>query len=701
MQRKAKASAYQYIYILVFTIGLTSVCTQAVLLRELASLFRGAEVSYLIAISTWLVLGGAGSVMAKRMFRGVKPGFLYRLGIIVAVLPLLSLIGIRLLAGLFVSGQLLGPGAVVLLALASLAPYCLVMGAVFSVACSLAGRRHARFVYALDGLGFAVGGVLFAMAILMLDNTSVAIALMALNALILFVISIISFRKPLASGLPATASLLLLIAILLFMHSSRISLKTLQQAFPGQSVLGCTDSEYGRIIVTNTSGQLNFFYNSERIFSDPEAQASEWVHFGLAQLNPRRILLISCSPDSAYEALKHNTAVDYLQHDRMLLEAMAEFGVLPETGRVNIVRADAIDFIGRAQEYDAVISCISSPSSIQEARFYNLEFARMAKTHMSSEGVFMLSLPLSGEYVSSEASQLYSTVYSTLKQVFSNVIALPVAGVTLIASDRALRYDIADAMAERNMTAHYVNHYYLDKTLTPERISRLNSSINPAGPVSTAARPRAYYSYLQEWLLIFNGPGFIAPFGFIIAGIVLFFIVAGGGILNVFSSSMSASLIFLALLMLFQQYHGVLFSRLSIISGVFMLGLAVGSIVTTRASRNNKNSRPEARAAHELLSVKGAVDLACIALAMLLFIIITRGIHIGTLLIYMLSSLCGAIVGAAFSFSSHKSEPSRLYLADACGAAVAGIIMSLFVPLMGLEMAVIGMAIVKVISMFR
>ena len=80
--------------------GLSSVTTQLLTIREFLTQFQGNEITISLVLFCWLLLTGLGSLAAKAVKRPFR-GLYTILVLIVALWPLLQLIGIRALRETF------------------------------------------------------------------------------------------------------------------------------------------------------------------------------------------------------------------------------------------------------------------------------------------------------------------------------------------------------------------------------------------------------------------------------------------------------------------------------------------------------------------------------------------------------------------------------------------------------------------------
>jgi len=250
----------------------------------------------------------------------------------------------------------------------------------FRLVTSAATASAAGRVYVADSLGSIAGGVLFTFVLLRwLDH----FALLSVPALLnLTVAAWLAWRmrpqraagilpvestttKHAADVLPAetcqrdagstlllASSLTFLAAVVLFLSINPDGVSTVLQ-FPGQRVLFRANSPYGRLVVTESAGQISFIENGVAVVSTPNVeQVEESAHYAMAQRpDARRVLLVSGGVAGvAREILKYKVAaVDCVELDPLIVKAGQRFlpGNLADS-RIRVVMTDGRRFIRQA-----------------------------------------------------------------------------------------------------------------------------------------------------------------------------------------------------------------------------------------------------------------------------------------------------------------------------------------------------------------
>ena len=97
------------ILVSVSCLGMSSLITQIVTLREFLNVLAGNELVIGLVLGNWLLLTGLGSLLGRYAGRLQNPvRWLIVSQVAIAILPLLHISAIRLLKKLFVPGLMLG-----------------------------------------------------------------------------------------------------------------------------------------------------------------------------------------------------------------------------------------------------------------------------------------------------------------------------------------------------------------------------------------------------------------------------------------------------------------------------------------------------------------------------------------------------------------------------------------------------------------
>ena len=120
-------------------LGISSIITQIVVLREFLSVFQGNELVFGIILANWLLLTGFGSYIGKYTDKiKFKLRWWIIAQLIIAFLPFFHIIIIRNLRNLFfLYGELIDLISIILSTFLILLPYCFISGFLLTLACCI------------------------------------------------------------------------------------------------------------------------------------------------------------------------------------------------------------------------------------------------------------------------------------------------------------------------------------------------------------------------------------------------------------------------------------------------------------------------------------------------------------------------------------------------------------------------------------
>jgi spermidine synthase len=677
----------------VSALGISSIITQLVVMRELLSVFEGNELVIGVILAVWLLLTGGGAYVGRYCEKSRNPVRLLIVGqVLVATMPFFILVLIRGLRDvLFSAGAAVSPMMTFVVTFGLLAPYCLVSGSLLTLFCMMYAPQGCPGsigrVYFIDNIGDIAGGLLF--SFVLVHFTGHLQALYVCLVLNLGTAAVFS-RLEKMSALMILASGLLFLSPALFILD--IDTKTIALQYPGQKVLFHRNSKYGSLVVTKTGEQLNFYENGVVLFCTHNTIANEEaVHYTMAQHDgPENVLLISGGVSGTTgEILKyHPERIDYIELDPLILEIGKRYTENLEDGRIRTISTDARLYVKKAPRvYDVVIIDLPDPSTAQLNRFYTDEFFQELTGTMRENAV--LSIPTSSEenYISREARRLNGSIYRTLKRSFRNVIVIPGEKNRFIASDSELTYDIAGRIEAKGVETQWVNRYYLPAKLTEDRLRMLNDALSGDYAVNRDFFPVAYHYYLLFYLSHFSF-NYIIFIG-VIAGLTVLYLARARPIpLAVFATGFTGASLEMVLVIGFQVLYGYMYHRIGVLITMFMIGLAAGSFTMNRRLEH-AGFRQLLLVLSLLVSAAGLVPLALFALravtSTLLVFICTQ------VVLPVLTAAVAFLVGAEFPlaaklhFRGVTTTAASLYSADLFGACLGALVVSaILIPLLGI-----------------
>jgi len=670
-------------------LGVMAVMTQLALMREMLCVFSGNELALGVILGNWLLLTGLGSWLgrtASRMRHTERT--LALLLLFVALLPLAQVFTLRELRNVvFVRGATIGLSETVTASFLWLAPFCVVSGYMLTLACgALATPQDMSAigtVYVTDSVGSVLGGALFTYVLVRrLDH----FALLSLPALVcLLVAGWLAWHERQywvvgAAGIMAAGLVVALVAM-------DVDGATTARLFSRQRVVFRGNSPYGRLVVTESAGQLNFIENGVPVIATHNIEeVEETVHYAMSQ-RPRaeRVLLIAGGVSgTAREILKYGVAeVTYVELDPLIITVGRRF--LPESladPRIRVLNTDGRLFVKHTQEtFDVVIVDMPPPSTSQINRFFTSEFFDEAKRVLAPGGVFAFSLGHYENFVSPELARVLASASTTLRRTFRHQLVIPGGRIFFLASDGELYDDIATRIEQAGVSTRLVNGHYLSAVLTPDRLADMQRATAARAAVNTDFNPVLYYYHLMHWMSQFR-----ERYGLwaivLVSGFAAYLARTRAVPFAIFASGFAASALEVVLLLGFQILCGSVYRQVGVIITVFMAGLAVGAFAATRYRR-----------------IGNRVPLAGLALGIaLLAAILPAGLKslehapvpIVQAAIALLTLVLASMVGMEFPLATRTSvrdvagTASRLYTADFTGACLGALLAStLLIPLLG------------------
>lgn len=703
----------RFLLLLPFSLGLTSMSSQIILLREFITVFNGNELIIGIVLANWMLLTGAGAWLGRftgRRKHGVT-GYIAAIMVLSAVAPvtLFALDALRNI--LFTTGSMAGIFQVFFTSLILLMPFCMASGILFTRLTTLLSSRFNESsigrVYAWESIGSVAGGVLFNFVLVFFLKPFQAFGvILIVNALILLAFVFNSGRKELVFRFAILCYLL--IASIFVCNPDRLSRKFL---FPGQDIVSYKDSPFGNIVVTASEGQKNLYENNTLIYTTNNVISNEEsVHYAMLQRgNPENVLLIGgCFPGVISEILKYPVKkLDLVETNPWLYRTIESTLGIPNDGRMEIITGDPLISLRKIanhsqgdNKYDAILLNLPDPYTAQLNRFYTLEFMELLKNLLMRRGVVSLSLMATADYMGFSSGQVHDVMYSTLKRAFQHVVVIPGDRNYFLASDSALRMDIATLQAVRGIGTEYVNAFYLDDQSLKQRSEVIMKALADNAPVNRDFEPLAFKGQIEYWLDYFGANLSFLPLVIVLILLAVFLRYDGIRI-GLFTAGFAASASEIIILLAFQIIYGYVFMAAGMFITLFMLGLAMGAVLGKKYWHISSYS----------LLVKLQFVMALIILVILGSVHgfhkahgASVAIHFGFgLIMLVMAMLTGMIfqVSSVVKKGNAEEVAGSLYSSDLLGSALGALLVSAFViPELGLSWSLLGIGCLCLLSAF-
>lgn len=669
-----------------FHTGAITLSFQLSFLREFLLTFQGNELVIGIFLAVWMLLTGTGVALektAKKISGNIK--YLMILQALLSLMPMVSYLTFGLLKKfVIIAGSMPGINESVIFSLVTLSPACILSGYLFGMYCRnlyTVMTNPVSKVYIFDVLGSILGGC--AINFFLIYYLDPIIILMVLLTTNLIYLAAISYRMK--SRSVAALSILILIIVIPFYFISNNLKNNINS-----NIIEEVNSPYGRITVTKTGEQYNFFDNGNLLFSTGYAnEVEENVHFTMAQhTDPHSVLMISGGASGMLpEVLKYKPSqIDYIELDPAIVSMAEKYTRnIVRAPNVKILNGDARTYIKRAErKYDIILVTQPEPSTAFLNRYYSMEFFRDCKRIMNPGGVISTGLPVAEGYLSKEELPLSSVLFSTMKAVFGNVLIFPGGKNYFIGSDSILTLNIIQHLQQKIIENLYVNEYYFDEQMLKQRNEYLMKSIGTGGEVNRDFRPIEYFYQLKYYLSHFEQSK--ALYILLAFFIMLIIVIRPDRIkLGMMAGGFAASSMELVLIFALEILYGYIFMVVGLVVTIFMAGLAAGVYGSERIKYYSRQSFGV------MLIISAFISLIISATIQLLQIAAPASpviLFVLTALIFLVSIFTGLLFGNASRVNQSQpvSKISSVYSADLAGSAMGSIIVSvMLLPLLGVH----------------
>jgi len=682
-----------YLKYSIIALGISSISSQIILLRIFLSVFLGNELVLGIILANWMLLTATGSYFGKFLIKKskIKITIIIVMQFCIAVFPILTGFLIYLSKSIISPpGLIFGITEILLSSFIILLPYCLVSGALFTVFSSVYSESCQRNLifktYSLESLGSIIGGLVFSLVLVFFFEAFQSLKIFMFISLIAAILFSFYSEKSLLKWFSIITSVII---IFVFFNIDFDKIST-EYLFPGQNILFQKETPYGKMVVSETDGQINFYENGNLLFSLPNViENEELVHYSLIQHNnPENVLLISGGVSGIIQEIEKYEVknIDYVDINPDIIDIAEKQGIWKKDEIVKVWNKDAGLFVKNASDniYDVVLVNLQEPNTAGLNRFYTNEFFEELKRITTKNAVIVLSLPSTANYFSEEAKKIHSVIYNTLNNDFKKVIIIPGERNYFIASDGDLSLEIAEMVNRKNIENTYVNQYFIQDNLLKLRSEYLIENLDSSAEINYDFKPVSYYRQIVYWMAHFGTSYwyFLIALPVLIAFMFFKFRTID---LGMFGAGFSASSIEFLLLISFQIIYGYVYQVLGIIITVFMIGLAIGSAYYNKFLKKiNLNS-----------FIKIQILIALYSVLFPFIILLLNKLNVSTVVVYfvffLLTLIISILTGLQFSLASKlKKEKisviaSETYAADLLGSAAGMILASVILfPLLGI-----------------
>ena len=609
-------------------IGFSATVGQILVLRELLTAFSGSELAVALVLSAWLFWTALGALLGGKIsqygFAGQSLfGYLQNCSGLTLFATIFFIRIARLLFHIG-AGELVTLGQMIAISFLTLAPFCLVSGCLFSLACSLLAAliphwtRSPGLVYFLEGLGAGIGGLIFTLLLMHHFNAiQIGGAISLMLCISGFVLTRQSSRRP---WIYYPLFLISFLTLLIVQQQNRNLEKISHQwKWFGFNLIASEETIFGHIAVVEKDKQISFFETGLWNFAVPDRlSAEEAVHYAMLQHpEPKSVLLIGGGvSESLGQLLQHPSVreVDYVELDPRLIELgkahlPEEVTAALEDPRVAVHNEDGRRYLASsAKLYDVVLINLPEPFTAQINRFYTEEFFRLAASRMRQGGVFFFAARASETALGPYRAKYLKLLHRTALSVFPEVIIFPGhTGRFFCSNSRGTLTTKPETLVERiqqrRLQLLYVQDHYILWDLSPLQQETFMAMVDQAteAGINSDLNLKAYAynllmlssEYNQATGRIFS---FFSKRTIWISALLLLALVTLLSFRQRFSSPLSQpptirvlygvalfglSGISLEILIVltFQVFFGYLYYKVGLLLALFMVGLAGGSFI--------------------------------------------------------------------------------------------------------------------------
>ncbi|MCK4760698.1 MAG: hypothetical protein KAW12_00765 [Candidatus Aminicenantes bacterium] len=441
------------LYAAYFFLGLFSLVSQTMILREFLTVVYGNELILGVLLFHWLtgifvgaLCGGTAADKSKKpllLFAASLAALCLLLPLIITAVRFLYLLS-STTAGTYVSFF-----KVFLLSGIFIIPFCFFIGFSFPAAAKIQAAedvpsrektRKISHIYILEAWGFLTGGILYTFVLAGRCSPYFITGLIVLP--LLLSCSLILRRSQFYKTLYFTIILLLLnTALLIPTLHGKIETLTVKERWRGISpipLLYTAESKYQDIALAGLPGQYNLYLNNmfAAVFPADEENRILAAHLLCQHPASKRVLVIG---DALTGLAKHLLRYDVekivsVEIDPLMVETLLKF--LPEEekkvlqdSRFHLVIEDGRKYVqeltGKPPVFDMVYINVPEPATLLLNRYYTRDFFQDLKKILPRDGVVAFKITSSENYLTGLVGEYAACLYQTAAAVFPEMVVAP------------------------------------------------------------------------------------------------------------------------------------------------------------------------------------------------------------------------------------------------------------------------------------
>jgi len=689
-----------------FFLGAFALICQVVLLRELFVVVFGNEISFGMALTSWLAgvfLGAMTGGFFADKIRRISLAFAVSILLMCLIYPL-SITLMRLLHHLSRTpvGSYVNFSAAFLYAAVFIIPFSFFIGFVFPLAAKIqtpeGGGDVSKIasVYIAEGFGALVSGVLYSFYLVERFPSFLIIAIASFPLLLCG--ALILFKSKSRVALWVFCIVLVFNAFALTPMGAekfdRFLIQKRWQGFSNLELIESRDSKYQNIALSESFGQYNIYTNGRvsTVFPNDQDNMILAAHLLCQHPQPGKILIIG---EALSGLAKHLLRYDVeevvsVEIDPVYLETIASHLSGPDrkatedrrfSGLISDGRRYVKRYLRKSRKmsaeagYDIVYVSLPDPSTALLNRFYTLEFFKDIAQILKTEGVLALKVTSSENYGEGIVGSYTVSIYQTLKEAFPYVVIAPGMKNFFFASREKQSISDSPAVLKQRYKETGVRPQKLGLIFTslyPEEKTRFIKEAlegHPTRIINADERPLAYFHFnkILGWYSGSNIAEFMSIFErlklrHIIEGALIIILIRvfyatlwrrrrksilRGHIMFAVAAGGFAGLSFeLIILFSFQNILGYVYKTVGFIIALFMFGLPIGAILSNLYISKRSPAAVE-RILLPILLIEILIALACFTFEPALSVV-SGNVYLSEFFIFAATVLMGILVGGLF-----------------------------------------------------
>ena len=476
-------------------------------------------------------------------------------------------------------------------------------------------------------------------------------------------------------------------------------------------------TKYQTVAVESSGSTVSVYGDGILMYTIPDRYDARGIFHLIQSLrrDHRRVLVMGSGPGSLlHNLLQTDIELHYFEPDPELWSILHPYvrSIYRNTDEKKLVvhRQDLKNFLKNSDErFDMIVSIPPRPENIMLNRFYTKEFYSLCKQHLNDRGICITALHGFSNYMSPDLRDYIASIYAAFTGEFP--VHRQTTGETMYligTQDKDILSDGVDALTQRYAKTKPADKREFEKEIienfSPDELKmffeksqmqyfeRIIAPLTLTIDANRDLKPVAYWknivltAYKEQSALynIIRGLVFIPVLVLILSAAALWDIRRRHGT----SSAVSGFLIYITgfvsistmiiLILLYQNFQGIVYYRISLINALFMLGLSLGGYCFTRTG------------------YPGLVHVfAAIATTLILILVFANHEVLFPFWILLLafSILCGAVFPLLFAADhggDYYTRASVLDTMDHFGAIAGSLLTALFfVPFLGIQGTII------------